>query len=310
MYRIGIDIGGTTIKAGVVDENNNIIEQAFAPTGAGRPANEIIKDVCMVAESAMNLAFVRKEDCAGIGIASAGTCDVKHGKIVRAYNLGFKDVPVCELVGFHFGLPVKLANDADAAALAEALTENLKDQSPVLFVGIGTGIGVGLIVGGQIYTGYGYGGMEAGHMQIVKDGKRCSCGQRGCFEAYASATALIAQAKEAAEKNPESALNRLEVITGKTVFETADAGDETAKAVMDQYTEYLSMGITSLINIFDPEAVVIGGGVGQRGEKLLIPVREYVSAHIFGGKDRTAPLICSAVYGDTAGIIEIGRAFV
>ena len=303
MYRIGIDLGGTTIKAGVVDENNNILEQSFAPTGFGRPANEIVRDVCMVAESAMNLCFVRKEDCTGVGIASAGTCDIKNGKVVRAYNLGFFDVPVCDLVSFQLGLPAKLANDADAAALAEAVCTDLKEKSPVLFIGLGTGVGVGLIVNGQIFTGCGYGGTEAGHMPIMMGGRTCTCGQKGCFEAYASATGLIKQAQEAAAANPDSALNRLEKISGKTVFNTADEGDAAANAVVQKYIEYLSVGVTSLVNIFDPEAVVIGGGIAIQGERLLAPVRAYVSEHIFGGKDRTPPLIVPAKFGDSAGII-------
>lgn len=303
MYRIGIDLGGTTVKAGVVDENNNIIEQAFAPTGFGRPAAEIVRDICTVAESAMNLCCIRKEECAGVGICSAGTCDPKTGRVVRSYNLGFFDVPVCDLVSFQLGLPAKLANDADAAALAEAVCTDLKEKSPVLFIGLGTGVGVGVIINGEIYSGCGRGGLEAGHMPIMMGGRACTCGEKGCFEAYASATALISQAKEAAAADPMSALNRLDQITGKAVFDTADAGDETAKAVVDRYIEYLSVGTASLINIFDPEAVVIGGGISLQGERLLAPVRDYAAKHIFGAENRTPPIIVPAVFGDSAGIL-------
>lgn len=303
MYRIGIDFGGTTIKAGVVDENNNILEQAFTPTRYGRPANEIVMDACTAVEAAMNLALVRKEDVAGIGIASAGTCDPKTGRIVRAYTLGFKDVPACELIGFRFGLPCFLANDADAAALAEAACTGLKGKSPLLFVGLGTGVGVGVVIDGRILGGCGRGGLEGGHIPLVYGGDACTCGEKGCFEAYASATGLIRQTKKAAQENPDSALGKAEKITGRTAFELADAGDETAAAVVKQYIDYLSAGLTGLINIFDPEVVVIGGGISLQGEKLLAPVREYVAEHIFGGRDRIPPEITSAVFGQSAGII-------
>ena len=227
MYRIGIDIGGTNIKAGVVDENYNIVESTFGPTKAGRPANEIVMDACMVAESAMNLCFVRKEDCAGVGISCAGTCAPKDGKVLRADNLGFNDVPVCDLVSFKFGLPAKLANDADAAALGEMVAGAAKGHDSVLYICIGTGVRVGLVLDGKIYSGYG---------------------------------------------GVEFALNAIPEIA-------------------------------NLINIFDPEIVVIGGGISKEGENLLSPLREYVADHIFGGRRRTPPKIVSAVLGDSAGVI-------
>lgn len=303
MYRIGIDLGGTGIKAGVVDENNIILEQTFAPTRTGRSANEIVSDLCIVAESAMNLCCVSKQECIGVGIGSPGTCDPKNGRVLRAYNLGFRDVPICDLVNFRMGLPVKLANDADAAALGEAVAGAAKGYENALFIGLGTGVGVGVVIGGKIYSGCGFGGVEAGHMKIQMNGELCTCGERGCFEAYASATALIRQAKRAAWENPESALNRLEQISGKSIFEADAAGDETAVRVVDRYVEYLSVGVANLIDIFDPQVVVIGGGIAGAGERILSPLRDYVSEHIFGGKDRTPPAIVKALLGETAGII-------
>ena len=303
MYRIGIDLGGTGIKAGVVDENNTIIEQTFAPTRTDRPANEIISDLCMVAESAMNLCFVNRQECLGVGIGSPGTCDPEAGKVLRAYNLGFKDVPICDLVNFRMGMPAKLANDADAAALGEVVAGAAKGFRSALFIGLGTGVGVGVIIDGKIYSGCGFGGIEAGHMKIQMDGELCTCGERGCFEAYASATALIRQAKKAAEENPGSALNQLEKISGKTIFEADASGDAVSRQVVDRYVEYLGVGISNLVNIYDPEIVVVGGGISGAGERILTPLREYVGKHIFGGEDRTPPQIVRAELGDKAGII-------
>ena len=309
MYRIGIDIGGTTIKAGVVDEENRIIEQAFAPTRAGRPANEIVADVCTVAESAMNLCLVKKEDCLGVGIACAGTCDPAAGKVVRAYNLGFFDVPVCDLVSFRLGMPVRLANDADAAALGEAYCGSAQGAGSVLFIGFGTGVGAGIVLNGRIWSGCGRGGVEAGHMKLVHNGELCTCGEKGCFEAYASATGLIREAKKAAAADPSSVLNELSELTGKAVFDAADGGDPAAVRTTGQYMEYLSAGVTSLVNILDPEVVVLGGGIAKRGERFLEPVRNYVNQHCFGGPDRIPPQIVLSSLGDSAGILGAAALF-
>ena len=298
MYRIGIDIGGTNLKAGIVDENNHIIEQTYTPVRRGTSPNEIISDACQLAENAMSLALISKGEIAGAGISCAGTCDIKKGRVIHAYNLGFVNVPICDLVNFRLGVPVKLANDADAAALAEVKAGSASGSENAVYICIGTGIGVGVIINGKIYSGCGYAGTEAGHMTLKLDGEPCTCTADGCFEAYASATALINQAERAAEADPASALNAAEKISARTVFEAADAGDAAAMRVTAEYIRYLSAGITSLVNIFDPEAVVIGGGVSRRGEKLLVPVREYVGKHIFGAADRTPPVIAAARFSD------------
>ena len=303
MFRIGIDIGGTNLKAGVVDENNNILEQAFTPVRKGSTPNDIISDACQLAENAMSLTGVSKTEIAGAGISCAGTCDRKTGRVIHAYNLGFEDVPVCDLAASRLGVPVKLANDADAAALAEIKAGNAAGTENAIYICLGTGVGVGIIINGEIYSGCGYAGTEAGHMLFKLDGAGCTCGEAGCFEAYASATALINQASRAASEDPSSALNGIEKMSARAVFDTADAGDETALRVAEEYIRYLSAGVTSLVNIFDPEAVVIGGGVANRGEKLLKPVRDYVSKHIFGAADRTPPMITAARFGDGAGVL-------
>ncbi len=303
MYRIGIDIGGTNLKAGIVDEENNLVESTYAPVRKGASPNEIIADACQLAEAAMGLSCISNSEIAGVGISSAGSCDTRNGRVIHAYNLGFENTPVCDLVSFRFNVPAKLANDADAQALAEVRAGSAIGMENVLYICLGTGVGVGIIINGEIYSGCGYAGTEAGHMILKLDGEECTCTGSGCFEAYASATALISQAKKAAAEDPGSGLNSVDKMGAKEIFGLADAGDEAAVRVTKEYIRYLSAGITSLVNIFDPEAVVIGGGVANRGEKLLEPVREYVGKHIFGADSRQAPVITAARFRDNAGVI-------
>ncbi len=303
MYRIGIDLGGTNIVAAVTDEKLNIVESVFAPTRAYRPFEEVIADMCTLAESALALSGINKSDCSGIGVGSPGNCDSEMGIVRRAYNLGWKDVPLCELISARMGLMTTLANDADAAAYGEMKTGAAKGKKNVLFTALGTGVGVGVITDGKIYSGAGRGGVEAGHTVIMMGGEKCTCGRRGCWEAYASATALIRQAKQAAAEHPSSKLASLEEISGRTVFELADAGDAVAKEVVDKYVIYIAEGLANLINIFDPEAVVIGGGIGDRGEKLLVPIREFLADNCFGGRERIQPEILSSVNRANAGVI-------
>ena len=308
MYKIGIDIGGTTIKAGVFDEENNLIQSTFAPTNAGRPVGEMVSDICDLAKSAVTLSGLDMSECVGAGVCSPGICNSDTGRVYNANNVGFDDVPLADLISKKLGLPVTLLNDADAAAYGEVVSGSAKGKKSVLYIGIGTGIGAGLIIDGKIYAGCGYGGIEAGHMMLSLDGEKCTCGKKGCFEAYASATALIRQAEKAAKENTESLLNK-EKITGKSVFDAAKTGDETAKSVVEKYTYYLSEGIVSLINIFDPEAVIIGGGISKAGEMLVSPVREFVKENIFGAPDRTPPEILTGALYDMAGLYGAAAAF-
>ena len=173
----------------------------------------------------------------------------------------------------------------------------------MVLITLGTGVGGGIIVDGQIVSGLGGAGGEVGHSLLVLDGQPCTCGRSGCWEAYASATALIRQGKEAAAAHPDSLLNRYPALTGRDVFDAADDGDAAAKAVLDRYYDYVAAGITNLVNILSPEMVLIGGGISRQGERLLAPIRRYVAANCFGGAERPQPVIQAAQLGNEAGII-------
>lgn len=303
MYRIGIDLGGTNIAAGVVDEGQHIVAEVSLPTGAERPSEAVVADICRAAEKAMEKAGITAAHCASVGIGSPGTCDSANGVVVRAYNLGWFNVPVCSMVTARLGLPCHLSNDANCAALAETVAGGAVGCRNMILITLGTGVGGGIIIGGKIYDGMRGAGAELGHTLLVLDGEPCTCGRRGCWEAYSSATALIRQARQAAAEHPESLLAGAEEITGKTVFDAADRGDETANAVVDRFCDYLGAGVTNIVNALAPEVILIGGGISRQGERLLAPVRRYVEKNCFGGKDGAIPIIAAARLGNDAGII-------
>lgn len=303
MYRIGIDLGGTNIAVGVVDDHHRIVAEASLPAGAHRPAEQVVADMCRAVELALNKAGLTPADCASIGVGTPGTCDPERGVVVRAYNLNWFDVPVCAMLTAHFGLPARLSNDANCAALAETVAGAAVGCRNMMLITLGTGVGGGIIVDGRIVSGLGGAGGEPGHSLLVLDGEPCTCGRRGCWEVYASATALIRQGREAAAAHPTSLLNRYPELTGRDVFDAADAGDETAQAVLERYYVYVAAGITDLVNILSPEMVLIGGGISRQGERLLRPIRRYVAANCFGGAKRLQPVIQAAQLGNEAGII-------
>ena len=303
MYRIGIDLGGTNIAVGVVDDRHQIVAEASLPAGAHRPAEQVVADMCRAAELALDKAGLTAGDCVSIGVGAPGTCDPARGVVVCAYNLNWFDVPVCAMLTKHFGLPARLSNDANCAALAEVVAGAAVDCRSMVLVTLGTGVGGGVIVDGKIVSGLGGAGGEVGHSILVLDGEPCTCGRRGCWEAYSSATALIRQARQAAAEHPESLLAGAEEITGKTVFDAADRGDETANAVVDRFCDYLGAGVTNIVNALAPEVILIGGGISRQGERLLAPVRRYVERNCFGGPEGAIPIFAVARLGNDAGII-------
>lgn len=303
MYRIGIDLGGTNIAVGVVNDHYEIVARRSVPTGAERPAEEVIRDMGDAVEEALRQAGLTAVDCASMGVGSPGACDPQTGVVKRAYNLNWFDVPVCRMLHQRFGIPVRLGNDANCAALAEVVAGAAVGCQDMVLITLGTGVGSGIISRGKILSGLRGGAGEAGHMLLVLDGEPCTCGRRGCWEAYSSATALIRQARQAAAEHPESLLAGAEEITGKTVFDAADRGDETANAVVDRFCDYLGAGVTNIVNALAPEVILIGGGISRQGERLLAPVRRYVEKNCFGGKDGAIPIIAAARLGNDAGII-------
>ena len=303
MYRIGVDLGGTNIAVGVVDENYHILARHSVPTRAERTSREVVDDMIAAIEEVMKKAGITVKDCRSIGIGSPGTCDTAAGVVVRAYNLGWNNVPLCTMLTEYFGIPATVANDANCAALAETVAGAAVGCRNMVLITLGTGVGGGIIINGQIYAGMRSAGAELGHVVLVLDGEPCTCGRKGCWEAYASVTALIHQAQAAAKKDPGSALNQLNEWDGYRICRTADEGDETARKVMARWCEYVAAGMTDMVNALAPEMILVGGGISKQGEKILAPIREYVETHCFGQREGAVPEIKQAALGNEAGII-------
>ncbi len=311
MYRIGIDLGGTNIVAAVVNEDYEIVARASCKTAIPRPAEAIVADMCAMSRQAVEKAGLTMEDIAMVGIGSPGTCNQESGLLEYANNLGFKNVPIQAMVSEDLGKPVYMANDADAAAFGEYLAGAGKGVKNCICVTLGTGVGGGIILDGKIYSGSNYAGGELGHMVIVAEGEPCTCGRRGCWEAYSSATGLINQTKAAMEANPDSALWQiaptLEQVNGKTAFDGMHQGDPVATQVVERYIAMLGCGITNLVNIFQPDVICIGGGICNQGDTLILPLRAYVERERYSKYSVKQTAIVTTVLGNDAGII--GAAF-
>lgn len=307
MYYIGIDLGGTNIAAGIVDEKGTVIRKDSIPTFREREYPEILKDMAMLALKLIDDEGLNLEDIKSIGIGSPGIADNKNGILIYANNLKFRNVPMREEIQKYIDLPVYIENDANCAALAESVAGAAKDAEHSITITLGTGVGSGVIINKRLYSGFNGAGAEIGHMTIIVDGKQCTCGRRGCWEVYASATALIEQAKEAAKSNPDSMINKLvegdlSRLNAKIPFDAARQGDKTAETVVKRYIKYIGEGITNVINIFYPQVIVIGGGISKEGEYLLKPLRQYVYDNVYA-KDVQQTDIRIAEMGNDAGIV-------
>lgn len=306
-YYIGIDLGGTNIKAGVVNENFEIIAKASTKTLCPRPAKDICDDMAKVSIEACKLAGISVDDIEWIGVGTPGIADNINGTIPYSNNLDFHDVPVRKYIQAHINKPVYVANDANAAAYGEFVAGAAKGAKNAVCITLGTGVGAGIVIDGKIYSGSNFGGAEVGHTVISVDGPQCTCGRKGCFEVYSSATGLVRMTKEALAAHPESAMKDEERISARTAFNYMRAGDATAKQVVDDYIKYLAAGITNTINIFQPDILCIGGGVCNEGDPLLVPMKEIVKKEVYTRDSAKNTEIVIAELGNDAGII--GAAF-
>lgn len=274
MY-LGVDIGGSSVKFGIIDEEYNLIYKDSIPTRISQPAEVIADDIAKMCKKIM-----AKYPIVGIGVGAPGSISGKS--ITEASNLPFRDFPLAEILEKELGIPVELNNDANCAALAEA-TIGTKAKN-MLMITLGTGIGGGIVIDRKIYSGLGDAG-EIGHMCIQADGILCPCGQRGCWEKYASVSALVEQMQAAAKENKDSLLYQMiqenhEMVDGKLIFSAIKQGCEVAKAVFDKYLDWLTVGIRNVIMIFRPETVVLAGGITTEKELLLKPLIERVASDV------------------------------
>ena len=302
---IGIDVGGTNLRAGVVDEYGRLRSRVSAPVKTAENPQRLIYCLAKLSRQAAEMAGVPESEIRSVGVGIPGA--VAGGKILYTCNLPLRDVPFEKLFRAYFDRPVYLGNDADCAAAGEWLYGAGRGLENFVMITLGTGLGGGFILNRKLYAGSGMAG-EIGHMVIRRDGAACSCGRRGCWEAYCSATGLIRQTRETMAAHPESVLHRLAAergqVDGRTAFLAAEQGDPAALELCRSYAEDLAAGLTNLVNFLDPEAVAIGGGVAGAPEELLLkPVREIVTRDCYARHVGRAPRIVTAELGGDAGLI-------
>ncbi|MBQ9130927.1 MAG: ROK family protein [Clostridia bacterium] len=316
MYYLGIDLGGMSIKAGLCDEEGNILVQESCPTVRDEDGDRITKDMAALCLRVLEKGGVHPEDLEYAGIASPGTNDSERGVIVYACTLPFLHYPIAEKLSALTGIKkIYIDNDANAAAKGEATFGAAKGYKDSVFLTIGTGVGGGIIVDGKILSGFNFAGAELGHTVIIHNGKPCTCGRKGCLECYASATALMEQTREKMEQRKDSLMwklcdGKIENVDGRTAFDANRAGDEAAKEVVDTYIGYLACGVTNFINVFQPEVFSIGGGISNEKDALLEPLKKIVEVEQYSRNSDKKTMIKIAELGNRAGIIgaaSLGR---
>lgn len=291
--RIGIDIGGTDTKIGLVDVHQKLIDAVCIPTEAEKPVKEVIQKVGERALGLLEKNGIPMDQCVGAGIGVPGTVDRKAGVVRYSNNIRWEEVHLADEIGKYLPIPVEIANNADCAALGEAVAGAGKECSDVVMLTLGTGVGGGIILDGEIYEGRGMGGSELGHMVIVENGEPCTCGRRGCLEAYVSITALKREAYRAAGKEMDQ----------EEIYALAEQGDLEMKKVVEAYIRRLGLGIVNIVNIFRPQLVLLGGDIPKQGEALLSPLRRIVEEECFGRDKGDVPEIEEAILGREAGMI-------
>jgi glucokinase len=307
MYYIGIDLGGTNIAAGIVDENYNIVKKGSTPTLASREAEEIIKDMGALCMRLLNETGIDVSEIAHAGIASPGSIDPKEGIVVYSNNLPFSQFPIVKLLKKY--LPVEniyIENDANAAALGEAMGGAAAGAKISVMITLGTGLGGGVIIDGKVYSGFNFAGAELGHTVVQYGGADCTCGRKGCWEAYSSATALVRMTRERMLEAEDSLMwelseGKLEKASARTAFAAMKQGDKAGAEVVDKYIGYLACGISNMIDLFHPNVLCIGGGVCNEKDYLLKPLTKLVEEYQHG-KDFSTK-ICIAELGNDAGIV-------
>ncbi len=312
MYRIGIDLGGTNIAAGIVNSDFEIVAKTSVPTVVTEGADKVALDIANLCKKITAEKGISMDEIESIGIASPGIANSESGAVEYANNLPFLKFPICPLVSSLTGVKsVHVENDANAAAWGEAIAGAAKGTANSIMITLGTGVGGGIIIDHKVYSGFNFAGAELGHIVIEHNGKKCSCGRKGCWEAYSSATGLINMTKEKLAECESAGIHTLMndivkehgKVSGRTAFMAADKGDKAAKEVVDKYIAYLATGLTNIVNIFQPEVVSIGGGISNEGQKLIDMLDPMVKSETYGRGVVKSTELRIAKLGNDAGIV-------
>lgn len=309
MYRIGIDLGGTNIAVGLVTEDGELKKKVSCRTCPDRAPEEIISDMAGLIKGLLADFSLKTEDIDFCGIATPGIANRDRGEVEYSCNLPFKNFPIVDVLrGFIPFKAIAVENDANAAAKGEAEAGAAKGYADSVLITLGTGVGGGIIIGGKILSGFNFSAAELGHMVIEKDGRQCTCGRRGCWETYSSATGLANMTREYMQRDKESIMweavgGDLAAVNGKTAFAAARKGDKLALEVVDVYIGYLACGLTNIVNALQPEILSIGGGISGEGDYLLRPLAETVSRDQYSRDCKKKTRLAIAKLGNDAGII-------
>lgn len=312
-YTIGIDLGGSKIAAGLVDEGNNIVQRAFRPTRLPRPMSEIMPEMAAMCGELCKAEGVRLEtDVDYVGIGTPGSVNPKTGMVEFNANFNYRDLPLAAEMRALLPCDVHIENDANAAAFGEYMAGGAMGAQCAVVITLGTGIGSGIIIDGKIFSGFNSAGAEMGHTVIVMNGRPCMCGRKGCWEKYASARALSEDTRAAMQKHPGNMMwnlagGELTRVNAKTAFDAMRKGDWLGTAVVDQFVEYVACGLINVINIFQPEIICIGGGVSKEGQRLLAPLQNYIDQEDFARQSKRRTKIVTAKLFNDAGIIGAAR---
>lgn len=308
MYSIGIDVGGTNLVAGLLDIEGNMIGKATLPTDANREIDEIMNDLVNVCENLLEQQNVSKSTIDFIGICVPGIVDVATNTFVYTGNLPFDNTDPKKYFEGRFDCPIYTGNDANTACYGEYIAGSAKNAHTAVMITLGTGVGGGYVDNSRILSGSYNMGCELGHISLCVGGEQCTCGRKGCWEAYSSATALIREIKKSIENNENGLLSKLAKekgkVTAKIAFDAEEQGDEEAIRIVEDYYMYLAEGIGNVINTFDPEVIIIGGGISAQGDKLIKRLKEKLNDIVFGGKVNCELVI--ATLGNDAGIVGAG----
>lgn len=302
---IGIDLGGTFIKGGIVTKTGDMLFSDSVDTQAELGPKKIVENICFLVKKLLEKSNLSKDNFVGIGVGVPGIIDSTNGIAVCSHNLHFDNFEIKNKIEKEINLTVKIANDANLALLGETLFGAAKGCKNVVMLTLGTGVGGGAIVDGLLLEGNKSAGAEFGHFVVEYNGNKCSCGRKGCLEAYSSAKALIKKTKEEMQKNKNSKMWKIgdiEKVNGKTAFDYSST-DKTAQEVVDWYLNYLACGITNYSNIFRPEVFIIGGGVSNQGEALINPLQKIVDSQIFASDVTPKVKIVKAKLGNNAGVL-------
>lgn len=306
MY-IGIDIGGTNTKLGIISKLGRIVAFSSFKTRSPRDCNDLIEEIATNIDALLVKAEMTMDEIKGIGVGVPGVVNSEQGIVVRASNIGWTGIDFISLLKKKFNKKLKIDNDANCAAYAEYKFGGGKDYSNLVFITLGTGIGSGIVLNGKLFEGNGCAGGECGHMVIVHNGEPCPCGNKGCWERYASASALTRQTEKAAKENPRSKLNdvikKYNNVSAVTAFEAARLNDEVAKKLVDDYIDYVNCGLISLTQIFHPQAFIIGGGVSNEGGNFIKPLQKKLTSFIMANSLYPTVEVKKAILGNDAGMI-------